>query len=232
MMDERQKLLLDTIRNAVMSMEKKELDEDQLWRLTMIGALTWGTSHPMNTPEIDLEWHISGMLRSLGEDPNREGLEGTPERVTRAWLSTWAEGYRLDPLQVLKTFQHTAVDQMVMLRDIPVYSHCEHHIAPFFGTAAVAYVPDGRIVGLSKVLRVVDIFAHRLQIQERLTNQIADAMMEGLTPLGVGVLLKCRHMCMESRGVQSRGTITVTNALRGVFMQDSPRAEFLRLADS
>jgi GTP cyclohydrolase I len=131
----------------------------------------------------------------------------------------------------MKTFEATDYDEMVVMHDIPIYSHCEHHLAAIFGTATVGYVPQGRILGLSKIARVADIYARRLQVQERLTVQIADALMEsGLTPLGVGVVLKCRHMCLESRGVQKTGTITKTSALRGVMFNGDPRNEFLRLA--
>jgi GTP cyclohydrolase I len=131
----------------------------------------------------------------------------------------------------MKTFNETKYDEMVVVHDIPIYSHCEHHLAAIFGTATVGYVPDKHILGLSKVARVADIFARRLQVQERLTVEIADAIMEGpLQPRGVGVVLKCRHMCLESRGVQKVGTITKTSALRGVMFQGEPRNEFLRLA--
>lgn len=160
----------------------------------------------------------------------REGLKDTPKRVAKAWLDDWAAGYRVDVDALLKTFGDGAegADEMVIVQDIPVYSHCEHHMASIFGTATVAYIPNGRIVGLSKINRVVDAFARRLQVQERLTWQIADAINRNLNPLGVGVQLRCRHMCMESRGVRQAGHTTVTNALMGAMKTDGlARAEFL-----
>lgn len=162
----------------------------------------------------------------------RPGIEETPERVAKAW-EHWTSGYGQDPADVLKCFKDGAegVDEMVIVRDIPFYSKCEHHLADIFGTATVAYIPDGRVVGLSKLSRVVDIFARRLQVQERLTNQIADALHTHLQPLGVGVILKARHMCMESRGICQQGHYTITSALRGnIKNQADTRAEFIALA--
>lgn len=166
----------------------------------------------------------------------REGLEETPDRVAKAW-QFWTHGYDLKAEAIVKSFKDGAegVDEMVIEVDIPFYSHCEHHLAPFFGLASVAYIPqcgpDGRVLGLSKMNRLVDMFARRLQVQERLTNQIADAMQEFVKPLGCGVLLRARHMCVESRGVQHRGSTTTTSALRGVMKtQPETRAEFLHLA--
>ncbi|ARB06137.1 GTP cyclohydrolase [Dinoroseobacter phage vB_DshS-R5C] len=174
---------------------------------------------------------IRAMLREIGED-EREGLAETPARVVKAW-NTWFGGYGRDPVEVLKVFEDGAegVDEMVIEVDIPFYTHCEHHMAPFFGLASVAYVPNGKVLGLSKMNRLVDLFARRLQVQERLTNQIADALEENLKPKGVGVLLRARHMCVESRGVQHRGCSTTTSALRGAI-KDEPdaRMEFLTLA--
>lgn len=174
---------------------------------------------------------IRGVLDALGEG-QREGLEDTPARVVKAWR-TWFGGYHLDPKDVLKTFEDGAegVDEMVIEVDIPFYTHCEHHMASFFGLASVAYIPNGKVLGLSKMNRLVDMFARRLQVQERLTNQIADALQAGLDPKGVGVLLRARHMCVESRGVQHRGCSTTTSALRGAI-KDEPdaRMEFLTLA--
>lgn len=170
------------------------------------------------------------IFRCIGEDPDREGLQETPDRFAKAW-ETWGRGYKLDPEQVVKTFEESAYDEMVMVKDIPIYSKCEHHLADIFGTATIAYIPDGRVLGLSKLSRVADIFARRLQVQERLTVQIADALMNGeLRPKGVGVILKCRHMCMESRGICQQGHHTVTSALRGVLKSGEPRTEFLKLA--
>lgn len=179
-----------------------------------------------------MDEHVKEIIRAMGDDPEREGLLETPERVRKAW-GAWGAGYRVaDPGAVLKAFEDGAegVSEMVTVLDIPVYSHCEHHLAPFFGVAHVAYIPDGRIVGLSKLSRLVDVFARRLQVQERLTTQVADTLHGALDPLGVGVMISCRHLCMESRGVRQRGARTVTTALRGVFMDDpAVRAEFLAL---
>jgi len=175
---------------------------------------------------------IKDLIDTLDPEPTREGLRETPERVSRAW-EEWVSGYGQDPCATLKTFKDGAdgCDQLVIVRNIPVYSHCEHHLAPFFGVAHVGYIPRGKVVGLSKLSRVVDIFAKRLQVQERLTNQIADALQDNLEPIGVGVLIECRHLCMESRGISRAGTSTKTSALRGALRNDQDaRAEFLKLA--
>lgn len=167
----------------------------------------------------------------IGENPAREGLLETPARAVKAWRE-WTSGYAMDPAEVLKVFEDGAegCDEMVVVHDIPVYSHCEHHLAAIFGIATVAYIPNGKIVGLSKLPRLVDIFARRLQVQERLTNQVADAIIEHLKPKGCGVVVKARHMCMESRGIRQPNSYTTTSALRGVFKSDpSARAEFLSL---
>lgn len=161
----------------------------------------------------------------------REGLTDTPSRVAKAW-EHWAKGYSEDPAEILKVFEDGAegYDEMVAVVNIPVYSKCEHHLADIFGSATVAYIPNGRVVGLSKLSRLVDCYARRLQVQERLTVQIADALYEHLNPLGVGVQISARHMCMESRGICQQGHHTVTTALRGAI-KDEPqtRAEFLQL---
>lgn len=177
------------------------------------------------------EDNIQRLLQFIGEDPARGGLAETPARVAKAW-QFWCSGYGRDPFDLLKTFEDGAenVDEMVLVRDIPFYAHCEHHMAPFFGTATVGYIPNGKVVGLSKINRLVDVFARRLQVQERLTTQIADALMVGLEPKGVGVLLTARHLCMESRGVCQQGHSTVTSAVRGVMKEGVPRQEFLALA--
>ena len=173
------------------------------------------------------------LLKVIGENPERGGLIETPARALKAW-EFWTQGYKQNPADVLKVFEDGAekYDQMVIVKNMPIYSHCEHHLAPFFGTATIAYIPNGKVVGLSKLKRVANIFARRLQVQERLTQQIADAIEEHLQPLGVGVLIKCRHMCMESRGIETQGAETITSALRGVI-RDEPqtRAEFLNLAN-
>jgi GTP cyclohydrolase I len=170
-------------------------------------------------------------LQAIGEDVTREGLAETPKRVVKAW-GQWFAGYGQNPADVLKVFEDGAegCDQMVLETDIPVYSFCEHHMAPIFGVAHIAYIPNGKVVGLSKLARVTDIFARRLQVQERLTNQIADALDEHLAPLGVGVIIQARHGCMESRGVCKHGVVTTTSALRGAIRNESScRAEFMSL---
>lgn len=176
--------------------------------------------------------NIRRLLQFIGEDPERDGLLETPNRVAKAWAD-WCSGYGEDSADVLKTFEDGAesYDAMVLVRDVPFYSHCEHHLAPFFGTATIAYIPDGQIVGLSKLARLLHIYARRLQVQERLTTQIADAIDTHLRNKGVGVIIKARHLCMESRGASLQGHHTITSALRGA-MRDQPdtRAEFMALA--
>lgn len=174
---------------------------------------------------------VRTMLSAVGEDPGREGLLRTPERVARSlrWLTA---GYRQTAEGVVAgaLFDTERHDHMVMVRDIEFYSLCEHHLLPFFGKAHVAYIPDRRIVGLSKLARVVDVFARRFQVQERLTDQIADALEETLQPRGVGVVLEAAHFCMMMRGVEKQNSRTLTSALRGVFRDDGrTRDEFLRL---
>ena len=170
-------------------------------------------------------------LELIGEDPNRGGLVRTPSRVASAmeWLT---RGYDLDVRQVVgQGIFAEEHDNMVMVRDIELYSLCEHHMLPFFGKAHVAYIPNGRIVGLSKIPRLVDMFARRLQVQERLTSQIADALQEVLQPHGVGVVIEAFHLCMMMRGVEKQNSKTITSALRGAFREDpKTRDEFLRLA--
>jgi len=172
------------------------------------------------------------LLASLGEDPDRPGLKETPARVARAWKH-WTSGYAQDPAEVLKVFEDGAEEynELIVVRGIPVYSHCEHHLAPFFGTAIVGYVPNGKIVGLSKLTRLVDCFSKRLQVQERMTSQIADALMTHLEPKAVGVVIRCRHLCMESRGIRTPGEETITSAMLGELQPNlAMRTEFLALA--
>jgi len=179
-----------------------------------------------------VEKAIRDLLLFIGEDPEREGLRDTPKRVVRAWRE-WTRGYHQNPEKILRAFEDGGenYDEMVVVRDLPFYSHCEHHLAPFFGTVTVAYIPNGRIVGLSKIGRLVDVYARRLQVQERLTRQIADALDTHLKPKGVGVVIRARHLCMESRGICKQGHHTVTSALRGEFLKDGKvRQEFLSLA--
>lgn len=181
--------------------------------------------------ETNIEPAIRTILGFVGET-EREGLKETPHRVAKAWKH-WCSGYNVDIAALLKVFEDGAdnYDQMVIVKDIPIYSKCEHHLADIFGTATIAYIPNGKIVGLSKLSRLADAFARRLQVQERLTSQIADALVEHLQPLGVGVVIKARHMCMESRGICQQGHHTVTTALRGVIKeQPETRAEFMQQA--
>lgn len=174
---------------------------------------------------------VRDLLQYIGENPDREGLRETPARFLKAW-GEYTRGYSERPEDILKVFEDGAerVDEMVIVRDIPVYSLCEHHLAPFFGKANVGYVPDHKILGLSKISRLVEVFSRRLQVQERLTNQIADALDQHLQPLGVAVVIECRHMCMESRGIRHQGSATVTSALRGSIKSNpDTRREFLSL---
>jgi GTP cyclohydrolase IA len=178
---------------------------------------------------------VRQMLLRLGEDPEREGLKRTPLRVAKA-LDFLTGGYERTVEEVLNDalFEEGCVDEtcdeMVVVKDIEFYSMCEHHMLPFFGRAAIGYLPHGKIIGLSKIARVVDVFARRLQVQERLTNQVADALMEALNPLGLGVVMEASHLCMMMRGVQKQNSHTVTSAMRGTF-RSSPRtrAEFMEL---
>lgn len=175
---------------------------------------------------------VRELLTYIGENPDRGGLVETPDRVMRAW-QFYSHGYKEQPHEVLKVFEDGAerVDELVLVRDIPVYSHCEHHLAPFFGVAHIGYIPNGRVVGLSKLARLTNVFARRLQVQERLTQQIAHALHEALRPVGVGVVVNCRHLCMEARGVRTSGSNTVTSCLLGALKDEGPaRAEFLGLA--
>jgi GTP cyclohydrolase IA len=170
-------------------------------------------------------------LHLLGEDPDREGLRATPARVAKA-LKWMTQGYKSTAKEVVGSgIFEEAHDNMIMVRDIELYSMCEHHMLPFFGKAHVAYIPNGRIVGLSKIPRIVDVYARRLQVQERLTEQIAEGLCSVLHPIGVGVVIEAYHLCMMMRGVQKQNSKTITSALRGVFRDDAKtRDEFLRLA--
>lgn len=166
--------------------------------------------------------HVRGMLRFLGEDVEREGLKDTPSRVVRAFSEHFS-GYSQDPAEYLaKTFEEVeGYDELVLVSDIEVMSHCEHHMVPFVGKAHVAYIPDGRVVGLSKLARVVDVFAKRLQVQEKLTTQIADSIQTHLAPQGVAVIMQCQHFCMCYRGVKKPGSWTTTSKLHGIFLADA-----------
>lgn len=174
---------------------------------------------------------IQVLLDSIGEDSGREGLQETPARVAKAWCE-WASGYGIDPGDILKVFEDGAegANELVIVHNIPVHSKCEHHLADITGVAHVGYIPNGRIVGLSKLARLVEVFSRRLQVQERMTNQIADALQEHLKPLGVGVLVRASHGCMSTRGVKIHGSTTTTSAMRGALLKEaSARNEFLTL---
>ncbi len=169
------------------------------------------------------------ILDDVGEDPHREGLVKTPVRAAKA-MQFLTQGYDLNPAEVLRSAMFKEdYSQMVIVKDIEVYSLCEHHLLPFFGKAHIAYIPNGHIVGLSKLPRVVDAFARRLQVQERLTNEIRDCIQDTLQPLGVAVVMECSHLCMQMRGVQKQNSVTTTSAFTGEFMKDPTRKEFISL---
>lgn len=173
--------------------------------------------------------HVSALLELMGEDPQREGLLKTPLRVAKAMMAL-TKGYDMDPVATLNSAKFKEdYNQMVIVKDIQFYSLCEHHLLPFYGKAHVAYIPDGYICGLSKIPRVVDIFSHRLQVQERLTIQIKEAIEEALHPQGVMVVLEGEHMCMQMRGVEKQHSLTTTSAFSGAFNQAKTREEFLQL---
>lgn len=180
-----------------------------------------------------MEKAVVEILEHLGEDVKREGLIKTPKRVIKAW-EFMCSGYNMDAQEILKSALFTSSnDEMVVVKDIELYSNCEHHMLPIIGKAHVAYIPNGKVVGLSKIPRVVDVFARRLQIQEQLTEQIADAINEAISPKGVAVVIDARHMCMEMRGVQKISSTTVTSALRGSFKKNkSTKDEFMNIISS
>ena len=172
------------------------------------------------------------IINNLGEDIDREGLEKTPERVAKA-MQFLTHGYGLNPLEIMKSALFTEDHkQMIVVKDIEVYSMCEHHMLPFFGKAHVAYIPNGKIVGLSKIPRIVDAFARRMQVQERLTDQIKDCIQEALNPLGVAVVIEAQHMCMQMRGIQKQNSVTTTSAFTGAFEKDKTRKEFISLVSN
>ncbi|NCA87274.1 MAG: GTP cyclohydrolase I FolE [Clostridia bacterium] len=186
-----------------------------------------------NQSTIDkLAHHYYEILKLTGEDPDREGLLKTPQRVAKA-LQFLTHGYDLDPREILRSAMFAEdYKQMVLVKDIEVYSMCEHHMLPFFGKAHVAYIPNGHIVGLSKLPRVVDAFARRLQVQERLTTQIKEAIHDTLKPLGVAVVIEAQHMCMSMRGIQKQNSVTTTSDFNGAFLSEKTRAEFIHLIGS
>jgi len=178
----------------------------------------------------NLAGNIKEILNELGENPQREGLLKTPERVAKS-MEFLTNGYKLDPSEILKKAMFTEkYSQMVLVKDIELYSLCEHHMLPFFGKAHIAYIPDGQIVGLSKIPRIVDIFSRRLQVQERLTDQIRDCIQDTLKPKGVAIVIEAQHLCMQMRGVQKQHSSTTTSAFSGIFMKDEKtRSEFINL---
>ena len=178
----------------------------------------------------DLANNIKSLLSEIGENPKREGLLKTPERVAKS-MEFLTNGYDKNPSEILKSAMFTEdYSQMVLVKDIELYSLCEHHMLPFFGKAHIAYIPNGHIVGLSKIPRIVDVFARRLQVQERLTDEIKDCLQETLNPKGVAVVIEAQHLCMQMRGVQKQHSSTTTSAFSGIFMSDEKtRAEFMTL---
>jgi len=177
----------------------------------------------------DIARSIKTLLSEIGENPEREGLLKTPERVSKS-MEFLTNGYEKNPSEILKSAMFSeSYSQMVLVKDIELYSLCEHHMLPFFGKAHIAYIPSGHIVGLSKLPRVVDAFARRLQVQERLTNEIRDCIQDTLNPAGVAVVIECKHLCMAMRGVQKQNSVTTTSAFTGAFENEKTRAEFLRL---
>ena len=178
----------------------------------------------------NLAGNIKEILNELGENPQIEGLLKTPERVAKS-MEFLTNGYKLDPSEILKKAMFTEkYSQMVLVKDIELYSLCEHHMLPFFGKAHIAYIPDGQIVGLSKIPRIVDVFSRRLQVQERLTDQIRDCIQDTLKPKGVAIVIEAQHLCMQMRGVQKQHSSTTTSAFSGIFMKDEKtRSEFINL---
>lgn len=180
----------------------------------------------------ELGSHYKKIIELLGEDSEREGLQKTPERIAKA-MQFLTQGYNMDAVEIINSAKfNESYSEMVIVKDIELYSLCEHHLLPFIGKAHIAYIPNGTITGLSKLARVVDCFARRLQVQERLTHQILDAIQEALQPIGVAVVIEAKHMCMMMRGVQKQNSLTTTSAFSGQFEKQETRSEFLRLISS
>jgi GTP cyclohydrolase I len=176
-----------------------------------------------------LKGSYRGIIEAIGEDPQRDGLLKTPERMAKA-MQFLTQGYNLDAREILNSAKfEESYSEMVLVKNIELYSMCEHHLLPFFGKAHIAYIPNGHITGLSKLARVVDVFARRLQVQERMTHEILDAIQDTLQPLGVGVVIEAQHLCMMMRGVQKQNSATTTSAFSGQFLKNETRSEFLRL---
>lgn len=186
-------------------------------------------NHKVGEHREQIEHHVAQILKLIGEDPEREGLLETPARVTRMYEEVFG-GYEVDPREVLGVTFDEKHEELVIVKDIVYYSHCEHHMAPFFGKAHIGYVPSGKIAGLSKFARLVEVITRRLQVQERVTSQIADILVEVLEPQGVMVVVEGEHLCMCARGVKKPGSKTITSAVRGTFQNDAAqRAEFMSL---
>ena len=178
---------------------------------------------------LNIAKNIKGILKEIGEDPEREGLLKTPDRVQKS-MEFLTQGYNQDPKQIIESAIFTEnYSQMVLVKDIEIYSLCEHHMLPFFGKAHIAYIPDGHIIGLSKIPRIVDVFSRRLQVQERLTDEIKDCLQESLNPKGVAVVIEAQHLCMQMRGVQKQHSLTTTSAFSGIFIHEKTRSEFMNL---
>lgn len=177
-----------------------------------------------------IETAVRNLLRAIGEEPERDGLKETPTRVAKSFINELCAGYAIEPITLLKTFEEERYSGIVLVKDIPLVSLCEHHLLPFYGKCHIAYIPEGRVVGLSKLARVVEAYARRLQVQERLTTQIADCLMTGLKAKGVLVTIAAEHSCMAIRGVSKVGAVTVTAEIRGIFKEDaSAKAEVYQL---
>jgi GTP cyclohydrolase IA len=200
--------------------DRGEASEDELTR-PIVG------SGSLATPSGAVEEAVRGILREMGEDPDRQGLRGTPDRVHRMYAELTA-GYHVDPARLVNgAIFDVDYSEMVVVKSIPFYSLCEHHLLPFFGTAAVAYIPKGKVIGLSKIPRIVEMYARRLQVQERMTQQIADFLNDRLAPQGVGVVVEANHLCAVMRGIRKPGTVMTTSAVLGLFRtRDRTRAEF------
>jgi GTP cyclohydrolase I len=211
--------LPENIRRIVSEIENEIGDDPELALESAV--------EPLHATNGKVEEAVRDILVEIGEDPHREGLVGTPDRVHRMYLELTA-GYHVDPERLInKAVFDVDYSEMVVVKDIPFYSLCEHHLLPFFGTAAVAYIPRGKVIGLSKIPRVVEMYARRLQVQERMTQQIADFLMDRLRPDGVGVVLEATHLCAAMRGVRKPGTVMQTAAVLGLFRRnDKTRAEF------
>jgi GTP cyclohydrolase I len=222
--------LPDHVRELVEEIER-EIGEDRLDAGGLSGADIEGSrswpNHLADAPSGPVEAAVREILTEIGEDPERQGLQGTPARVHRMYAELTA-GYHVDPERMVNgAIFDVDYSEMVLVKDIPFYSLCEHHLLPFFGTAAVAYIPRGRVLGLSKIPRLVEMYARRLQVQERLTQQVADFLMQRLDPKGVGVVIEATHLCAVMRGVRKPGTIMTTSAVLGLFRSnDKTRAEF------